>query len=132
PSDLARHRPGRTPARRRLPLAAATSAGLDGLRHGRAAAPRGRTHGHLAARRLVPAGGLQPQAADEETLGRNPAVPGPVRQAGATPAGGARAPALPRPRGDHGLRRSVRLSRLSERPFSGGFARLTPDSLPPA
>src|SRR3546814_5183247 len=73
----ARHRPGRAPARGRLPLAAAAAAGLDGLRHGRAAAARGRTHGHLAARRLVPAGDLQPQAADEETLGRNPAVPGP-------------------------------------------------------
>ena len=35
----------RTPARRRLPVATAEAAGLDGLRHGRAAAPRRRAHG---------------------------------------------------------------------------------------
>ncbi len=54
--------------------------GLDGLRHGGTAAPRGRAHGHLVPRRLVQAQRLQPQVADEEALGRNPAVPGPVRR----------------------------------------------------
>src|SRR3546814_7318942 len=87
------------PARGRLPLAAAAAAGLDGLRHGRAAAARGRTHDHLAARRLVPAGDLQPQAADEETLGRNPAVPGPGLGTGRAAARDPCPTAVPRPRG---------------------------------
>ncbi len=96
------HRPGRAPACRRLPVAAFAGAGLDGVRHGRAAAPGGRTHGDLVPRGLVPACSVQPQAADEEALGGNPPVPGPVPAAGAGAADPARAPALPRPRRDHG------------------------------
>src|SRR5690606_39772473 len=75
---------------------------LDGLRHGRAAAPRGLAHGDLVPRRLVPAGGVQPQAADEEALAGDGAVPGPVHPRGRAPAGAAGPPALPRPRRDHG------------------------------
>src|SRR5690606_19774526 len=97
-----RLRTGRAPARRRLPLAAAAAAGLDGLRHGGAALARGPAHGPMAARGLVPAHDLQPQAADEEALAGDAAQPGDVRGASRDPAGGARAPALPRPRGDHG------------------------------
>lgn len=91
------HRPGRAPARRRLPLAPGTAAGLDGLRHGRAAAPRGRTHGHLVPRRMVQARDLQSEAADEEALGRNPLVFGSVPGAGRQAIGGACQAAVSRP-----------------------------------
>src|SRR5690606_22089842 len=47
---------------------------------------------------------VQPQAADEEALAGNPPVPGPARRPGRAPAHDPRAPALPRPRGDHRLR----------------------------
>ncbi len=71
-------------------------AGLDGLRHGRAAAPRGRADGHLVPRGLVQACDLQSEAADEEALGRDPAVPGPVPGPGRQAAGGPRQAALSR------------------------------------
>src|SRR5690606_41335487 len=61
-------------------------------------------HGRMDARRLVSRRDLQPQAADEEALAGNPAQPGGVRNRSRRAAGAACAPALPRSRGDHGLR----------------------------
>ena len=69
------HRPRAAPARRRFRLAPGKTAGLDGLRHGRAALARRRPHGRMVPRRLVPARDLQPQTADEEALAGNAAVP---------------------------------------------------------
>jgi hypothetical protein len=49
-----------------FPLAAAAAARLAGLRHGRAAAPGRRADRRVVRPGLVPAGDLQPQAADEK------------------------------------------------------------------
>src|SRR5262249_46023213 len=81
---------------------------LDGVRHGREPVAHRAARGEVDRAGLVHGNDLQPQAADEEALGRAAALPGPHRRGprrrGLLPARGA---ALPRSRGGHGLSRAA-------------------------
>src|SRR5690606_33206479 len=95
---------------------------------GRAAAPGGRPHGRVVRQRLVPARGVQPETADEEALGRNPDLPRTVHRTGGISPAGTGAAALPRPRGNHGLRKRGLTARALSRGTGSAAVRRPPPS----